>query len=1468
MTFVIDKNHGKLQYRTQTDVKDISSQVQESPSVLETLGAAFRAENTIVSLASRGSPAVYYSRHADENFNVFDYLKGTEFESDMRPFIGSASPEETEAIKAQIQSENKAKQRLAASGWQGIAAGVLAGVIDPLIFIPGSGAVKSVRGGYSTVKSAAVVGVSTAGQAAIGEAVLYNAQHTRTAEESAMAIGSATILGGLVGAGAAKLLTRSEHKALVKSLDIDRKNISLDLNSSTSPQALGAAATDVRQLELVGYGLNQIPVLRELDKLISPVSRIFNSGSIAARRIFADMSETVRLFKDNEQGIATTFGGSAVSRQARDMQTRFDVKTQDIMRGSYAQYRFGEEGGSVARGRFQDLIGNTPEGKLSWKEYNAQFSRALRNGDEVGIPEIDAAAKELRENVIIPMEDALKQAGMLPEDIGSPAGDKSWFARLYDRNRIIAQRPDLLNKITDWLEVEQTRKFGIQQKLAPKAEALDRLDDILSKVDRQLQTLDRQDLRLQGQMSERGMEAGRAKGRVNDLSSHQSNTETQIKDIEDLISSVRQNVSDSQTIGIINDLEKELSALKRSEAREAVSLKDLDRIEADEMKGILDEDTISMAADIAIGKRNLVKEPSFVSWLKKHGGLKDDAGDLFAAVGSHKVRPGLISRNGRHLDDMTEVLWNEFGEYLPYRPSTDDLIRWIEDDIGGRGQPFFLTESLPTKQRQAIEASRLAAQLDEAMSRSGTDAKTRSDIAKYLRGESSSITEADLDKLLSDMDSSGNAVSAQGRREGLEGALGYYKNSLQRSRELIHDAAAQRKRLQKSQSHTKKSLTQEERTLSRQQRRQEILAERQVRQAEKQDLLQRTVKLAEEQRAKIFAEIEEELGNWGGKSAKDGLSAIKARNKASVGRDPNAPRLESADDSTLRSLNRILDSDRTLSRQELQARADEIIDRIVGSPDGRLPYDDPSYSGASFKGLQDQNLQGSLNPRDFAIPSDLIEDFLINDVEEVMRTAYRSIIPDLLLKERFGDVNMTSQIKQIQEEYAAKANTAKTEKERIKLHKERDSVISTIANERDRIRGVYGLKASQGNLGRIASVFKSLNMASMLGGATLNSMADATGVVMRYGLTQVLSAGWAPYFKGLTTSVELRGAMKRQAHAASVGFEMVNNMRMNSIADIGEYRSGSPFEKTVRWIGEKSQIINLQAPWTDELKIVATTVSSDNYLRSVKNIIDGKASAKEIRDLASAGIDAPMAKRIYREFYENGGGDTIDGVRLANTNDWADKAAAKRFNEVLARDADALVVTPGSEVPFAFSNPIWSMVFQFKSFIAAAHERLLIANLQRRDFNTLQGLVGMVSMGMLGYRLYTWTAGQEVDDNPATWIKEGINRSGLMGWFDEANAISGHFTSGRADIFRVIGADKPLSRHQSRSNIGVLLGPAASNIEKAMKISSAVSRDDWSESETRAARQLLPFQNLFYVRQLLDQVEKSVNNAFGIETRR
>jgi hypothetical protein len=164
------------------------------------------------------------------------------------------------------------------------------------------------------------------------------------------------------------------------------------------------------------------------------------------------------------------------------------------------------------------------------------------------------------------------------------------------------------------------------------------------------------------------------------------------------------------------------------------------------------------------------------------------------------------------------------------------------------------------------------------------------------------------------------------------------------------------------------------------------------------------------------------------------------------------------------------------------------------------------------------------------------------------------------------------------------------------------------------------------------------------------------------------------------------------------------------------------------------------------------------------------------------------------------------------------------------------------------------MVMQFKSFGFAANQKVLISGLQQRDAMVASSAFLTLGLGGITYALKMATAGRDISDKPEVWVAEAIDRSGMLGFVGEVNGISEKVTGGRVGISALVGKE-PLSRFTSRNAIGALLGPTFGTAEDMRQVLFDVTNGEADEKTVHALRKMAPYQNLFYLRWLFDQIE-------------
>lgn len=1592
------------------------------PNFSDLARASFMSENMVASGLS------YLTRPqfpAEPDHNPMSLISGSRYFYDFGDrFYGSQSTAETRSIMSQIDREERDGRIRQSAGVAGVAMDLLAGNADPTLFIPGAALVKTGRAGWTVTRSAMAVGASTAAMAAVQESALYASQQTRTADEVAVNIGTATLLGGILGAGAGTILSRGEREVLAAKLNTDRRDMALDLepepklaeqiseappasdaeqavigangatresahsarlqavrefNAATKsgdlewvamarkgvinahraleevdpdafqhfanlpgnrrlfpelreprsapdetlqpkPQAqtsetaseatvdaagrpiegsanraglpadiadnidqpapplnstgragsAGASASDARKLELqnsagIATILNRTPGLNRITG--NPMTRTFLARFQSARRAMADVAETSLRFEQNREGIPTT-QGPAVDRMARLHTQQAQVRINEELDRLFVEYRTGQMESGFARQQAEKVAANIErfrggdESRMTNMEFREAVGRAMRAGDQSNIPQVQQAAKIVRETVFEPWKNRAVAAGLLPDDIKTETA-LSYFSRVYNREKINARRPEFQQRITNWLMGDQAAKAAAKERLTDLSQQLKTVGSQVGKLEARLERLAARETELNARMSERGMELERTGKRASRAEDRASSISDELTEIQEFVGAMRAETRNPEMLARLAALEEQATALRRADR--PMTEAQMRKVEEEELQSIL-TGTVRQAAEMMTGRRGRPKSPSFLTWIVTNGGINDVGGDVAAAVGGAKARPGLLSQRGQSVDDLRGKIADEFpGLWGDAGPTTDDVVAWVEDAMRGR-QPTWWIESLSEADKGLIEAAKLSDVLEEAFSRAGIDIESPRDVARVFRDESNaSMTLEDLDRVVADMEASGADIPAGPAARAVESDIAATRADIAQVRSLIGRAIKAREskagRLRAAEARGAEAAQAERANIGRY----GVLSERLSLADLRRGILEDARNVAREEHAKVREQIEAEIEAWGGRSTADAKSALAAREAQTAARTAGTgERLTMADRAVDRAVRRIIRSDRDMTPDELRSRAGEIIDRIVGGPDGRLPYDAPS-GGPRMGAPSDQPPpRGALAARQFMIPDKDIEDFLESDVEHVTNQFLRTFVPDVLLTEKFGDVDMSASFRSLREEHNALANNAKTEKERIKLRKEYETVEQDLAAVRDRIRNVYGFDPKMRNIARVTGAAKTYNGIVDLGGATLNSLNDMSGAIFQHGFTRVLGDAYRPWAKGVLGMSDGYKQAKLQYRAMGIAIETRLNARANDAYDlIDAYRPESRLERGLQQAGQYMQIANLQAPWTDFGKTIAAVVSGNEIFRAAKAVSEGTATKKQIANLAASNIDGNMARRIWDEFQT--GGDIVDGVYLPNTGDWRNADVRAAFEGAVGREADIAIITPGQEKPLWLSNPVVNVLGQFKTFTAAASERILIANVQRREAQTLSGLFAGVAAGMLSYRLYTLVTGTEHSDDPRDMLREGISRSGVLGWFEEGNTLMSKATRGQADVYRLTGSDKPLTRYASRNFVGQLLGPTAGKIENLVTATGSAAAGDWTDSDTRRVRRLLPFQNLFYLRRGLDQVEESVNGMIGVE---
>ncbi len=413
---------------------DLRPEAPREASPWDVIGAAFRSENPIASAAT----SFDYDplKPFDPDYRPWDDIQGTLYEQYGDRFAGARDREDVLAMQAQIDQELEDRRTLDAAGVPGFMSQMGAALLSPTSILPGGMLVKGAKG-VSIARTGLTVAGSNALAAAMDEAMLQSTQQTRSASESAMAIGGSFILGGILGAAAGKMARGQFQAAARQTEDAIRMTREFD----DALRSVGAADTTqdlTLRREQVFQTVNAIPVLRGLVRS-DPILRAQLSDNRVAREIIADLAETPLQYAMNDEGQAVRSGVAPVEARIRDRERTELSSAISYLHRSFAEYSkdgpvgvLGTLTAPVTR-RYLNLV--SKDQKLTAHEFMQEVGKAMRRGDKHPIPQVQSAADALRRNIFDKIKDEAIEVGIFDPDLQVKNAD-SYFTRVYDLERI------------------------------------------------------------------------------------------------------------------------------------------------------------------------------------------------------------------------------------------------------------------------------------------------------------------------------------------------------------------------------------------------------------------------------------------------------------------------------------------------------------------------------------------------------------------------------------------------------------------------------------------------------------------------------------------------------------------------------------------------------------------------------------------------------------------------------------------------------------------------------------------------------------------------------------------------------------------------------------------------------------------------------------------------------------------------
>ena len=151
---------------------------------------------------------------------------------------------------------------------------------------------------------------------------------------------------------------------------------------------------------------------------------------------------------------------------------------------------------------------------------------------------------------------------------------------------------------------------------------------------------------------------------------------------------------------------------------------------------------------------------------------------------------------------------------------------------------------------------------------------------------------------------------------------------------------------------------------------------------------------------------------------------------------------------------------------------------------------------------------------------------------------------------------------------------------------------------------------------------------------------------------------------------------------------------------------------------------------------------------------------------------------------------------------------------------------------------------------------MLVSGIAQRDLRAAQAVFMGVVIGALGHYTKDSINGRSTDwaADPVLLVAKGLKQAGTLGMvaqmpLDVATAAYQKKSVARSAIDAIPGVD----------------APAAGLLRAAANTAGAIQRGEPADA-AKAASKLLPYQNLFYLRQLFNEMGDGERSALGLRT--
>ena len=493
----------------------------------------------------------------------------------------------------------------------------------------------------------------------------------------------------------------------------------------------------------------------------------------------------------------------------------------------------------------------------------------------------------------------------------------------------------------------------------------------------------------------------------------------------------------------------------------------------------------------------------------------------------------------------------------------------------------------------------------------------------------------------------------------------------------------------------------------------------------------------------------------------------------------------------------------------------------------------------------------SAKARKLDVTDNAARPWISDDFEGTIKAYLRTMTPHIEMHRQFGSVTLEAELQQVSDAYRVKmAAAGSNDAAKAKLVAQRESDIQDLMLMRDRTLGQAGPRNNESvGVVRAAQIARSVNYVRSLGAQLFSAIPDLGRVVARYGMTNTIQRT-----AQFALSSDLRNMAKADMQRIGTALDVVLHTREHSLEGAGSMvDTGDKLNRLAQNATAKFTKYSMIAHWDASIRLLSAQLEQDAMARLVKG---ENVSAFEKAKLAAHGIGEEDLGAIREQWNTHGSNE--GGLNRARTELWTDKDAAQKVEQAVQRAAstNAFFIGKG-DVPGFADTQMGKFLFQFKGFVMGSVERLVLPLAQgiaHGDMKAANGLAMMLTLGGLRYYLKERSAGRQPDMSPSSLGPEMLQASGVLAFLP--------------DLYDPLAAIVHLPRFSKFKDHGwqeTAFGPTAGMLPILGKLVEDATGGKFTAQDMHKVRQLLPYQNMFYLNRLFNMAEGKFSDALNLK---